>query len=122
MSEPNLSHPETASAACPLLPADELPAEEELWLLADTYKIFGDSTRLKIIFALMQGELCVQEISAALAMSQSAVSHQLRILRASRLVKSRRDGRNILYSIDDGHVVSILLQGLNHVRRNDCYE
>jgi ArsR family transcriptional regulator, lead/cadmium/zinc/bismuth-responsive transcriptional repressor len=89
--------------------------EEILMDLADLFKIFADTTRIKILYALMESALCVAEISEAVSVSQSAVSHQLRILKNARLVKYQRDGKNIIYSISDDHVVSILNQGLTHI-------
>ena len=89
--------------------------EEILMDLADLFKIFADTTRIKILYALMESALCVAEISEAVSVSQSAVSHQLRILKNARLVKYQRDGKNIIYSISDNHVVSILNQGLTHI-------
>ena len=89
--------------------------EEILMDLADLFKIFADTTRIKILYALMEQALCVAEISEAVSVSQSAVSHQLRILKNARLVKYQRDGKNIIYSISDDHVISILNQGLTHI-------
>lgn len=93
----------------------DIPADELLYDLADVFKIFGDSTRLKILFALFGGEMCVCDIAESLDMSQSAISHQLRVLKQSKLVKFRRDGKSILYSLDDAHVSTIIAQGLNHI-------
>ena len=93
-----------------------LPEEEALFELADFFKVFGDSTRIKILQALFQSELCVCDISAILGASQSAVSHQLKVLRMSNLVKYRREGKIIYYSLSDEHVGSILGQGLVHIR------
>lgn len=81
-----------------------------------TFKNFSDSTRVKILFALVIKELCVQDIADLFSMSQSAISHQLRVLRASRLVKARREGKNIFYSLDDDHIRDILSIGLEHVK------
>lgn len=83
--------------------------------LAEFYKIFGDSNRLKILMLLLEGELCVNELSEILKLSHSAVSHQLRILRQTRLVKYRKDGKKSIYSLDDEHVALILKMGLNHI-------
>lgn len=91
------------------------PDENTLIDLAELFKIFGDSTRIKILFTLLQGERPVNEIAAALNMSQSAISHQLRILKTSRLIKAERDGKLSIYSLADTHVKSILSQGLEHV-------
>ena len=94
---------------------DGLPGEETLQAAAAFFKVFGDVTRLKILQALLRSELCVQDLAAALAASPSAVSHQLKILRLENLVKYRREGRTIFYSLSDHHVASILRQGLEHV-------
>ncbi len=89
--------------------------DETLHEIGDFFKVFGDSTRLKILFALGEQEMCVCDLTAALEMTQSAVSHQLRVLRQSRLVKYRKDGKIVYYSLDDDHVVSILRQGVSHI-------
>jgi len=94
---------------------DIMPDEEILYDLADLFKVFSDTTRIKILYALMSGELCVADIAEAVGASQSAVSHQLRILKASRLVKFQRDGKNVLYSLSDDHVYTVIAQGLNHI-------
>jgi len=94
---------------------DHMTDEDTLYDLAELFKIFGDSTRIRILYSLFEHELCVQDISMVLSVSQSAVSHQLRILKASRLVKIRRDGKNIFYSLADDHVITIINQGLNHI-------
>ena len=106
----NLTHP------------PHLPAEHELGALAEIFSIFADSTRIRIICALEGGERNVGDICAALEMSQPAISHQLRILKGARVLKSRREGRNILYALDDSHVSAILRMGLLHVREEDCDE
>lgn len=95
--------------------ADSTPDENSLIDLAELFKIFGDSTRVKILFTLLQGERSVNQIAAALNMTQSAISHQLRILKTSRLIKSERDGKLSIYSLADSHVTSILSQGLEHI-------
>lgn len=92
-----------------------MPDDERLFELAEIFKVFGDSTRVRIMCALMPGEMCVCDISELLGMTQSAISHQLRLLKTHRLVKSRRDGKSIFYSLDDEHVSSILFQGLRHL-------
>lgn len=94
---------------------DRLPPEEEMQDLADFFKVFGDPTRLKIMLALQSREMCVYDISALLGMSQSAISHQLRILKQMALVRNRRDGKTIFYAPADNHIVSILSQGLDHI-------
>ncbi|MBO5286787.1 MAG: helix-turn-helix transcriptional regulator [Clostridia bacterium] len=83
--------------------------------LAQLYKLFADSSRVKILVALTQSEMCVSEISEFLSITQSAVSHQLRILKASNLVKTRRDGKNIIYSLTDDHVRTIIDCGMEHI-------
>ena len=92
-----------------------MPDEEILYDLADLFKVFSDTTRIKILYALMPGEMCVADIAEVIGASQSAVSHQLRILKASRLVKFQRDGKNVLYSLSDDHVYTVLAQGMNHI-------
>ena len=105
----------SAEHPSPDQPPDSLPDEELLYDLADLFKVFGDTTRIKILYALMGRELCVADIAEATATSQSAVSHQLRTLKQSHLVKFRRDGRNILYSLADDHVYTMLNQGMSHI-------
>lgn len=94
---------------------NELPDDEVLYELADLFRVFGDSTRIKILYALFESEKCVNDISNAVGISQSAVSHQLRVLRTSKLVKFRREGKAMLYSLDDDHVRSMLELGMEHV-------
>ena len=91
------------------------PDENTLIDLAELFKIFGDSTRIKILFLLSQGERSVNQIATDLNMTQSAISHQLRILKTSRLIKAERAGKLSIYSLADAHVASILSQGLDHV-------
>lgn len=92
------------------------PIEEEiLFRLAELFKVFSDPTRIRILYALSKSELCVQEIADALEMTQSAISHQLRVLKQSDLVKFRREGKTIYYSLADDHVATIMAQGLDHV-------
>ena len=90
--------------------------EEVFSDIADFFKMFGDSTRIKIISALFNGEMCVGAIVEVLEMSQSSISHQLRILKNGRLVKSRKEGKQIFYSLDDMHVKNIFEMGLNHIK------
>ena len=90
-------------------------ADDKLVHLAELYKVFGDPTRIRIMYALSKQEMCVQEIANTLSMTQSAISHQLRILKQSYLVKNRREGKTIYYSLDDDHVAAIMAQGLEHV-------
>ena len=94
---------------------DGIPAEEELYDLAELFKVFGDSTRIKILYVLLNEDLSVGEIAKELSMTQSSISHQLRVLKQSRLVKFRREGKNIVYSLADDHVYTILSQGLTHL-------
>lgn len=94
---------------------DELPDDEILYDLAELFRVFGDSTRIKILYALFESELCVGDIAQVLHMSQSSVSHQLRVLKASKLVKFRRDGKTVFYSLDDDHVRSMIALGMEHV-------
>ncbi len=94
---------------------ESMPDEENLFDLADLFKNFSDTTRIKILYALLENDLCVCDISEALEVSQSAVSHQLRILKQSRLVKARRDGKSVIYSLADEHVATILSMGMDHV-------
>lgn len=91
------------------------PPEETLYDLAELYKVFGDSTRIKILWALDESEMCVCDIAFLLNMTQSAISHQLRVLKQAHLVKNRREGKIIFYSLDDEHVRQILDQGLVHI-------
>lgn len=93
----------------------QMPDEERLYDLAELFKIFGDSTRIKILYVLLESEMCVCDIAQLLNMTQSAISHQLRILKQSRLVKFRREGKTIFYSLEDDHVHSILSQGMDHL-------
>lgn len=92
-----------------------LPEEETLYDLAELFKVFGDSTRIKIICALFESEMCVCDLSNLLNMSQSAISHQLRVLKSARLVKFRREGKVVYYSLDDDHIKQIFDAGLNHI-------
>ena len=93
----------------------QMPDEEVLYDLAELYKIFGDSTRIKILYALFEAELCVCDIAQVLDMTQSAISHQLRLLKASELVKFRREGKTIFYSLADEHVRTIIDMGMEHL-------
>lgn len=93
-----------------------MPPEEELYDLAEFFKVFGDSTRIKILYVLFEAEMCVCDIACVLQMSQSAISHQLRILKQMQLVKFRRDGKTVYYSLSDGHIKTIIDQGMEHVR------
>ena len=93
----------------------KLPEEEVLYDLGDFFKILGDSTRIKILSALFQSEMCVCDIAALLGMTQSAISHQLRVLKQGRLVKHRKKGKVVYYSLDDDHIKHIVDQGLTHI-------
>ncbi|HJB80331.1 MAG: metalloregulator ArsR/SmtB family transcription factor [Clostridiales bacterium] len=92
-----------------------MPEDEILYDLAELFKIFGDSTRIKILYVLFESEMCVCDIAKLLGMTQSAISHQLRALKQSKLVKYRREGKTVFYSLADGHVRTILGQGMEHI-------
>ena len=94
---------------------DKMPDEDKLYDLAEIFKVFGDSTRIKILYVLFEAEMCVCDIAQLLNMNQSAISHQLRILKQNRLVKSRRDGKAVFYSLADSHVRTIINQGMEHI-------
>ena len=94
----------------------QLPGEDTLYDLTELFRIFGDSTRIRILYVLFEAEMCVCDIAALLGMTQSAISHQLRALKNARLVKSRREGKTVFYSLADDHVKTIIDQGLEHVR------
>ena len=94
---------------------DKLPSEEVLYDLADLFKVFGDFTRIKILCALFEHEMCVCDIAEALKMNQSAVSHQLKILKNAKLIKNRKEGKQVFYSLADDHVRTILAMGLEHI-------
>jgi ArsR family transcriptional regulator len=93
----------------------EMPNEDTLYDLSELFRIFGDSTRIRILYVLFEAEMCVCDIAALLGMTQSAISHQLRALKNARLVKSRREGKTVFYSLADDHVKTIIDQGLEHV-------
>lgn len=97
---------------------DKMPPEETLYDLAELFKVFGDSTRIKILWALDEAEMCVCDIAALLNMTQSAISHQLRVLKQSKLVKNRKEGKVVYYSLDDEHVKHIFNQGLVHINED----
>ncbi|MBR5485572.1 MAG: helix-turn-helix transcriptional regulator [Oscillospiraceae bacterium] len=92
------------------------PKEETLYNLAELFKVFGDATRIKILYALFESEMCVCDIACLLGMTQSAISHQLRVLKQSRLVKFRREGKSVIYSLADSHVSTMLGQGMEHIQ------
>ncbi len=93
----------------------EMPGEDTLYDLTELFRIFGDSTRIRILYVLFEAEMCVCDIAALLGMTQSAISHQLKALKNARLVKSRRDGKTVFYSLADDHVKTIIDQGLEHI-------
>ena len=94
---------------------ETMPAETELYDLAELFKVFGDSTRIRILFVLFEAEVCVCDLAQVLNMTQSAISHQLRILKQNKLVKSRREGKSIFYSLADEHVRTIISMGREHI-------
>ncbi|SHK05502.1 ArsR/SmtB family transcription factor [Hespellia stercorisuis] len=94
---------------------ETMPEETELYDLAELFKVFGDSTRIRILFVLFEAEVCVCDLAQALNMTQSAISHQLKILKQNKLVKNRREGKSVFYSLADGHVRTIIAQGREHI-------
>ena len=107
---------ETGSAAPPVRRTEGgMPDEELLYDLADLFKTFGDTTRIKILYALMDADLTVSDLASLVGASQSAISHQLRTLKQARLVRFQRDGKNIIYSLSDDHVHTMLAQGMSHI-------
>ncbi len=98
---------------------DTMPEETELYDLAELFKVFGDSTRIRILFVLLQAEVCVCDLAALLNMNQSAISHQLRILKQNKLVKARREGKSIFYSLADEHVKTIIAMGQEHIEEDN---
>ena len=120
---PRANTPSPSEAACPCgcnreetsCLFDEMPDEELLYDLADLFKVFADTTRIKILFALMNHEMPVGELAEAIGATQSAVSHQLRQLKQAHLVKFQRDGKSIIYSLSDDHVYTMLAQGMTHI-------
>ncbi len=93
----------------------EIPEEELIKELADFYKVFGDATRIKLLCVLLKAEMCVCDLAEVLGMTQSAISHQLRILKQMKLVKNRREGKTVYYSLADGHIQNIISQGMEHI-------
>jgi len=93
----------------------QMPGEDTLYDLAELFRIFGDSTRIRILYVLFEAEMCVCDIATVLGMTQSAISHQLRSLKNARLVKARREGKTVFYSLADDHVQTIINQGLEHI-------
>lgn len=104
------THPETINIA-----KFEIPSQDDISVLSDTFKILSDDTRIKIICALVNNELCVCDICEVVGLGQSAISHQLRVLRAANLVKYRRDGKLVYYSLDDHHVLNCITQIMEHI-------
>jgi len=98
--------------------SEKMPDETALYDLSELFKVFGDSTRIRILFVLFESEVCVCDLAEALHMTQSAVSHQLKILKQNRLVKSRREGKSVFYSLADSHVGTIIAQGLEHIEED----
>lgn len=94
---------------------EEMPEDEVLYDLAELFKIFGDSTRIKILYALFEAEMCVNDLAKLLSITQTAASHQLRVLKVNKLVKARKDGKNVFYSLSDQHVYKIIAQGMEHI-------
>lgn len=94
---------------------EKMPPEEKLFDLAELFRVFGDTTRMRILFVLFEAEVCVCDLAAALNMTQSAISHQLNQLKRSKLVKSRREGKSVFYSLADDHVRTIVSQGMEHI-------
>ena len=93
----------------------EMPDEIELYNLAELFKVFGDSTRIRILYVLFEAEVCVCDLASALNMNQSAISHQLKILKQNKLVKVRREGKSVFYSLADDHVRMIIAKGQEHI-------
>ena len=98
---------------------EKMPEETELYDLAELFKVFGDSTRIRILFVLFETEVCVCDLAQALNMTQSAISHQLKILKQNKLVKSRREGKAVFYSLADDHVRTIIAQGREHIEEEN---
>ncbi|MEE1356857.1 MAG: metalloregulator ArsR/SmtB family transcription factor [Clostridia bacterium] len=94
---------------------EQMPSEETLLDLSEFFRVFGDSTRIKILYVLFESEMCVCDIARLVSMTQSAISHQLKILRQMRLIKSRRQGKTVFYSLADEHVRSIIFGGMEHI-------
>ncbi len=94
---------------------EKIPLDEELYDLAELYKIFGDSTRIKILYVLLESEMCVCDLATLVGVSQSAISHQLRLLRQANLIKPRREGKTVFYSLADDHVKTIINNGMDHI-------
>ncbi len=93
----------------------DMPADEHLYDLADLFKVFGDTTRIKILYVLFESDMCVCDIADSLGMTQSAISHQLKVLKQSKLISNRRDGKSIIYYLADDHVRTIIGMGMDHI-------
>ena len=104
------THPDILSKVKP-----EMPDEERLYDLAELFKVFGDTTRIRILYVLFESEMCVCDIAEILNMTQSAISHQLRILKQAHLVRNRREGKTVYYFLDDDHVRTVIGQGMEHI-------
>ncbi len=98
---------------------EQMPEEDKLYDLADFFKVFGDSTRIKILYVLLCSEMCVCDIAQILNMTQSAISHQLRTLKQMNLVRNRREGKTVFYSLADSHIKTILSQGMDHIEEDE---
>ncbi len=94
---------------------ENMPPEDTLMYLSEFFRVFGDSTRIKILYVLFESEMCVCDIAKLISMTQSAISHQLKVLRQMRLIKSRRVGKRVFYSLADEHVRSIIFSGIEHI-------
>lgn len=119
MSENTVKHEHTQCGGKNIEKMEEIgktmPVEEEIYDVAELFKVLGDQTRVKILFTLIKDEMCVCDIAELLEMSQSAISHQLRVLKQARLVKYRREGKTVYYSVSDEHVAVILNMGIEHI-------
>ena len=111
------THPEILEKVAP-----EMPDEERLYDLAELFKVFGDTTRIRILYVLFESEMCVCDIAQLLGMTQSAISHQLRILKDADLVGRRREGKTIYYFLADDHVRTIVAQGFEHLMEEELEE
>jgi len=103
-------HPEIIKSVC-----EQMPEEDTMYDLAELFKVFGDSTRIKVLYVLKQGEMCVCDIAEVLKMTQPAISYQLKVLKMARLVKSRRSGKMTVYALDDDHVHTIIGMAMQHL-------
>lgn len=110
--------PADSSSAAPAFPTGALIGPRAAADLADTFKVLGDLTRVRMLDALSHSELCVGDLAGLLGLTESAVSHQLRLLRSMRLVRSRREGRMVIYMLDDEHIVKLFRQGLDHIEES----